>query len=79
MKTLPVIAAEGFFVVVDVGVVVVVMVVVVVVVSELPNTFTSCRLSGRSPLSIWTMTYLPSTRLPDYCKEILIFLFKVPT
>ena len=84
MKTLPVIAAEGFFVVV-VGVMVVVMVVVVVVavvvvvVSELPNTFTSCRLSGRSPLSIWTMTYLPSTRLPDYCKEILIFLIKVRT
>ena len=25
------------------------------------------------------MPYLPFTRLPDYCKEILIFLIKVPT
>ena len=33
-------------------------------VVALPKAFTSCRLSGSPPLSIWTMTYLPDVSWP---------------
>ena len=57
-------------------IVVVVVVVLVVVVGKLPKAFTSFRWSGRSPLSICTMTYLPFAGLPDHFTRLLNTVFQ---
>ena len=36
-----------------------------VIIPDLPKAFTSLRLSASTPLSIWTMTYLPDTAWPE--------------